>query len=99
MSAFNWGEDFAVTCLITHPHGKKMTAREATMTVNHVSGMGTDKDDYPVRIAISLHDAKGDYYSIHLSTPQIMKLAQCLVWDLENYGQKDMMDCEEKEEE
>ena len=98
MSGYEWGS-FKVTSLITHPHGKKMTAQDANMTVNHVSGMGADEEGYPVSVAISLQDKKGNYYSIHLSAPQIMRLAQCLIWDLENHGQEDIMEKEEDKEE
>lgn len=88
MSSFDWGEDFEVTDLVTSHRDDAETHHHegATISVSHEEGMGCDKDGNPVSVAITMMTKEGDYISVHLSTPQIMELAQRLVWDLENYG-------------
>jgi predicted NACHT family NTPase len=99
MSSFDWGESFRAADLVVS-RGKEMVHHEDTyISIAHESGMGCDTNGNPVSVAITLMPEGGDYISIHLSTPQIMKLAQCLVWDLENYGLEQLESGEEEEEE
>ena len=99
MSSFDWGESFRATDLVIS-RGKEMVHHENTyISVAHESGMGCDTDGNPVSVAITLMPEGGDYISIHLSTPQIMELAQRLIWDLENYGQEQLESEEEEGDE